>query len=119
MKRTGFNAELRTYLEDIESEFGNISGERVKSLELLGKYIVASLEKHNRAELVFICTHNSRRSHFGQVWADAAARYYGIEGIRSFSGGTESSAFNSRAAAAIQRAGFSVERTAGNEDNPR
>ena len=119
MIETVFNAGLVTYLEDIESEFGNIPGQRINTLELLGKYISASINEQNPTTLVFICSHNSRRSQFGQAWALAAARYYGIEKIRSFSGGIESTAFSPMAVAAIQRAGFRIENPDGNKDNPR
>ena len=46
--------------------------------------------------LIFICTHNSRRSHMGQLWAQVAAFYYGIEHVYCYSGGTEATAFNPR-----------------------
>ena len=66
--------------------------------------------------LVFICTHNSRRSHFGQIWAAVAAAWYGMEGRKTYSGGTEATAFNPRAVAALERAGFQVENPGG--ENP-
>jgi arsenate reductase len=67
--------------------------------------------------MTFICTHNSRRSHFGQVWAAVAAAHFGLENITTFSGGTEATAFNPRAVAALERAGFSIENPGG--DNPK
>ncbi len=66
--------------------------------------------------LTFICTHNSRRSHFGQIWAAVAAAWYGVEGVKTYSGGTEATAFNLRAVAALERAGFRVENPGG--ENP-
>ena len=60
--------------------------------------------------LVYICTHNSRRSHFGQIWAQVAAYYYKIKNVNAFSGGTEATAFNSNAINAIERIGFEVKR---------
>jgi protein-tyrosine-phosphatase len=64
-----------------------------------------------KAKLIYICTHNSRRSHFGQIWAATAAEYYGISNVESYSGGTESTAFNERSVAAVRRAGFEVMKT--------
>ena len=58
--------------------------------------------------LNFICTHNSRRSHISQVWAQAAAHYYGIKNVETFSGGTEATAFNPRAVTAMKQAGFDI-----------
>lgn len=53
-----------------------------------------------------------------QIWASTAATFYGMEdGVNTYSGGTEATAFNPRAVAAIQRAGFRVENPGG--ENPR
>jgi arsenate reductase len=68
-------------------------------------------------KLIFICTHNSRRSHFGQVWAQIAAHYFGVAPVDCFSGGTETTACNPRTVAALERAGLEAQPvTAG--DNP-
>ena len=53
----------------------------------------------------------------GQLWAVAAAAHFGIDGVRTYSGGTEATAFNPRAVAAMRRAGFVIESPGG--DNPR
>ncbi len=68
--------------------------------------------------LVYICTHNSRRSHFGQIWAQVAAHYYNIPNVYSFSGGTEVTAFNSNAIHALKRIGFVIKAN-GAEQNTR
>jgi protein-tyrosine phosphatase/arsenate reductase len=119
MKHIVFNPELDHYLDSIESEFAGIPENRMDTLDILGEYILKSLKNSGTAKLVFICTHNSRRSQFGQVWAAAAAEYYEIKGISTFSGGTESTAFNPGAVAALQRAGFSIENTTPGEENPK
>lgn len=49
----------------------------------------------------------------GQVWAATAAAHHGIDGVRTYSGGTEATAFNPRAVAAMQRAGFAIENPGG------
>lgn len=87
--------------------------------ELLGRaagYVSSRLAEGQDALLTFICTHNSRRSQMGQLWAAAAAAHFGIDGVRTYSGGTEVTAFNPRAVAALERAGFAVENPGG--DNP-
>jgi protein-tyrosine-phosphatase len=56
-------------------------------------------------QLVFICTHNSRRSHFGQVWSQIAAHYYGVRHVKTFSGGTEATAMHTNTVQALIRAG--------------
>lgn len=57
---------------------------------------------------MYVCTHNSRRSHFGQVWAAVAADYYHISDIETYSGGTEATAFNPNAIHALQQTGFEI-----------
>jgi arsenate reductase (thioredoxin) len=61
-----------------------------------------------KADLVFVCTHNSRRSHMAQLLSLAAARRRGLSEVRTFSGGTEATAFNPRAIAALKRVGFEI-----------
>jgi arsenate reductase len=53
----------------------------------------------------------------GQIWLQIAATYYDIALVVAYSGGTEETAFNPRAVAALQRAGFAVE--VGTGENPR
>jgi arsenate reductase (thioredoxin) len=68
-------------------------------------------------ELLFVCTHNSRRSHMAQLLGAVAAQRAGI-GARTFSAGTEATAFNPRAIAALGRAGFEISGEA-SVPNPR
>ncbi len=87
-----------------------IPQERKEKLQKVADFIRTKMDSDVTANLTFICTHNSRRSHMGQIWAAAAVSYYGIDdAIQTFSGGTEATAFNPRAVAAIERAGFKVE----------
>lgn len=90
-------------------EFGQIDGQRESSLREMASYVRERIASGEDARLVFICTHNSRRSHMAQVWAKTAAAYYNVPGVETFSGGTEATAFNPRAVAALQRAGFRIE----------
>jgi arsenate reductase len=115
-KRTMYTT-LQTYSDGLISEFNQITPERKEALEKLTAYIRAQKDSGFAVQLTFICTHNSRRSHLGQIWAAAAASYYGIEGVTTYSGGTEATAFNPRAVAAMERAGFVIDNPGG--DNPR
>ncbi|MBC8754126.1 hypothetical protein H2O64_05550 [Kordia sp. YSTF-M3] len=65
-------------------------------------------ENKKTPKLIVICTHNSRRSHLGQLWLAAAADYYKLPAMETFSGGTEATAFNPNAVAAMQRIGFKI-----------
>ena len=103
------NKKLNAYIKHVISSFDEISDERMKELQNLSDYIQLKLNRNETVKLNFICTHNSRRSQFGQIWGQTAADYYGIETVKTFSGGTEATAFNPRAVAAIERAGFLVD----------
>ena len=102
---------LENYIAKNILDFSKIPPERKSTLETLAAFIELKINKGDTAELIYICTHNSRRSHFGQIWAATAAAYYGIQNIKVFSGGTEATAFNERSVAAIKRAGFQVLKT--------
>lgn len=78
-------------------------------------YILAKIKSNEEVRLNFICTHNSRRSQFSQIWAKTAADYHGIE-VFCYSGGVEVTAFNERAVSAIKRDGFKVVQKG--EENP-
>ena len=109
--------QLKNYIVTLVSKFDSIPLERRARLDALATYIV---DKRNAAEpayLNFICTHNSRRSHMSQIWAAVAVEYFELDEIHCFSGGTESTAFNYRAVAALERIGFQIEHSDG--DNPR
>lgn len=100
-----------------QHDFNQIPDERQKQLKKLAQFVHKKIKAGEEAQLIFICTHNSRRSHMGQLWASVAADYYGLQYVRTFSGGTEATAFNPRAVAALERAGFVIEKTS-EGDNP-
>jgi hypothetical protein len=109
--------ELRPYVNEVANELGTVSAERREVLDKIATDVAARLEAGKRADLTFICTHNSRRSHMSQIWAATAAYYYGLDNVRTFSGGTQATACNCRTVAAMRRVGFDIEdATAG--DNP-
>ena len=109
--------ELEAYIRDRSSEIEQLPAERRERLQALIDYIRAQCDQGKTVALNFICTHNSRRSHLAQLWAATAAAHHHLGSITTFSGGTETTAFNPRAVAAIQRAGFRVADPGG--DNPR
>ena len=108
---------LHEYIQDLQSEKEQIPTPRREALQQLATHIRQRLTNEGEVRLNFICTHNSRRSHLAQIWAATAAAWYGLERVRTYSGGTEATAFNPRAVAALQRAGFRIESPGG--DNPR
>jgi arsenate reductase len=93
-----------------------VPDERLEVLRPLEEYIQAKIDQTGEVNLNFICTHNSRRSQFAQIWAQTAAEYFGIS-ASCYSGGVEVTAFNERAVESIKRSGFKVETSKG--ANPR
>lgn len=85
----------------------NIPVERLGVLQPLVDYIQLKIDKKEEVNLNFICTHNSRRSQFSQIWAYTAANYFGIP-ANCYSGGVEVTSFNERAVESIKRSGFRV-----------
>jgi hypothetical protein len=112
------NEKLRHYVAGRVEEFDSIPQERRDQLRKLASFIRDKVRARQPARLVFICTHNSRRSQMSQLWAATAAAYFGVPGVESFSGGTEVTAFNARAVAALRRAGFAIDDPATTQ-NPR
>jgi protein-tyrosine phosphatase/arsenate reductase len=108
--------KLQSYIDASMERFNQIPEERREQLKKLAHYIESHVKADQDANLIFICTHNSRRSHMSQIWARTAAAFYGIPRVRTFSGGTEATAFNPRAVAALRRAGFEVKKTTENEN---
>jgi arsenate reductase (thioredoxin) len=104
--------ELETYIKQMP-KLVSVSAKRQKLLRDLAAFISDKLDKDEIAELVFICTHNSRRSILAQVWAAAAAHYHGLENVITYSGGTEVTAFHPNAMAALERAGFRIDKLGG------
>jgi arsenate reductase len=117
VRKQRMRAELRQYLDRALQGVDGISEERRRALDDLAVFVSSKRRSGETAELTFICTHNSRRSHMGQLWAAAAAAHFHIDEVRTYSAGTEATAFNLRALAAMERAGFVIEKPRG--DNPR
>ncbi|MEL6393160.1 MAG: protein-tyrosine-phosphatase [Bacteroidota bacterium] len=115
---------LTSLIERLNNEHHLIAGDRKDLLKQLADYI----KSHKQAQLVFICTHNSRRSHLAMIWAAVGASFFGLApleqssgpgkvessprpsstGVRTFSGGTEATAMNPRIVRALRQAGFQV-----------
>lgn len=111
--KVAFLPELKAYVDSILPLIATVPDDRKQNLKKLASFVETKLKAGEPAKLLFICTHNSRRSHMAQLWAATAAAYYGLEGVETFSGGTEATAFNPRAVAAMERAGFQIEKPEG------
>lgn len=109
---------VRQFIQDLSHEFGQIPIQRHAALEKLAAYIQTKKDNGKPVRLVFICTHNSRRSHFGQIAAALAASFYSIEKVYVYSGGTEATAFHPNAIQALLDLGFYVKTSDDSVPNP-
>ena len=97
--------------------FESITAERKIILQPLIDYIQLKVTNQQEIRLNFICTHNSRRSHLSQIWAQSAAAFYGIKNTFCYSGGTEATALFPMAAQTLSKQGFQIE-TISQGNNP-
>ena len=102
--------EIEAYALKRIAEFTMISNHRKTKLRKVSKFIENRIKNHQSVDLMFICIHNSRRSHISQIWAQSAAYFYGIKNVRTYSGGIEATAFNPRAIRALKKAGFKIKK---------
>lgn len=94
-----------------------ITPERKEVLQPLVDFIQAKVIAKKEVRLNFICTHNSRRSHLSQVWAQTAAAYFTIKNVFCYSGGTEATALFPMVAKTLINQGFRVT-TVAETENP-
>jgi len=89
-----------------------ISEERKKVLKPLKELTQRLMQEHLPIELIFICTHNSRRSVLAEVWAQTIAAYFQLPNMHCYSGGTEATAVYSMIIEVLQKAGFKISTSA-------
>ncbi|MFV8373655.1 low molecular weight phosphatase family protein [Flavobacterium sp. LB2P74] len=89
-------------------DFESISKERKIVLQPLIDYIQNKVNSLQEVRLNLICTHNSRRSHLAQVWAQTAAAHFNIKNVFCYSGGTEATALFPMAAKTLEQSGFKI-----------
>ena len=99
-------SELAKTIEKIATE--NIHEERQTTLKPLIDYIQQKADNKKDIHINFICTHNSRRSHLAQIWAQAASAYFNIPGVHCYSGGTEETALFPKVSETLANQGFKI-----------
>ncbi len=106
---------LKTFIMSLAETQKAIPEDRRKLLEDAATKIRSTQTDRGSVELVFVCTHNSRRSQLAQIWAAIAAEQVGLKSVHSFSCGTEATACNARTIAALERAGLEFNKTGFNK----
>ncbi|MEM0575627.1 low molecular weight phosphatase family protein [Flavobacterium polysaccharolyticum] len=107
--------KIKSTIEQLS--FDTISEERKQVLAPLVQFIQSKTNSGLAIRLNFICTHNSRRSHLSQVWAQTAAAYYNIKNVFCYSGGTEATALFPKVAETLTNSGFEI-KVISKGDNP-
>jgi len=102
----------------LEQEFNLIPEERKALLLELTNYLQQKYETKTTPQVNVICTHNSRRSHLGQLWLAVGASYYNVQPLGTYSGGTEATALNPRVVTALRQLGFAIQTDSPDSNNP-
>jgi protein-tyrosine phosphatase/arsenate reductase len=119
LKGNNMFEKIQNQCEVLVQQFDSISLDRKAVLLQLSDYIHAKIDSKLLIQLMYVCTHNSRRSHFGQIWSAVAADFYSIPQVSTFSGGTESTAFHPNAIQALTDTGFEIFSADSANENPR
>jgi len=106
--KTTLFSEIEMLIKALNLE--SISSERKALLQPLIDYIQSKVSKNQEIRINFICTHNSRRSHLSQVWAQTMANYFTIKNVFCYSGGTEATALFPMVAETLQNSGFQIKK---------
>lgn len=100
------NVSLTELIENILIQ--PIDEGRKNILQPLIDFIQRKIEEKKPVNINFICTHNSRRSHFSQIWAQTASSYFNVPDVQCYSGGTEVTALFPKVAETLAAQGFTV-----------
>lgn len=90
-------------------KINTISEERKLVLQPLINFIQEKVNADKDVNINFICTHNSRRSHLSQIWAQTMANFYGLKNVKTYSGGTEATAMFPKVVETLIKQGFKIE----------
>tara|TARA_R110002051_G_scaffold289275_1_gene352263 strand:+ start:1793 stop:2428 length:636 start_codon:yes stop_codon:yes gene_type:complete len=107
-------SEIEKVIKELNPQ--TISDERKVDLQPLINFIQSKVSNNQKIRINFICTHNSRRSHLSQVWAQTMANYFNIKNLFCYSGGTEATALFPMVAETLQSSGFQIKTISKNEN---
>lgn len=110
-------AAVQGYASKLEGNIDQVSAVHREAARELASWITNKIARGEEANVIVICTGNSRRSVLGSVLGNVAASFYNLPSLHFYSGGTTPSAFNSRTATALRAAGVSISATG--EEAPR
>ena len=114
LAKTEMFTEIDQLIKTLNTE--TITAQRKAVLQPLTDFIQGKVSKNQTIRLNFICTHNSRRSHLTQVWAQTMAYYFNIKNVFCYSGGTEATALFPMVAETLVKSGFKINPISKNEN---
>jgi arsenate reductase len=100
------NTKLHETIDQLDIH--SISEERKTVLQPLIHYLQSKKDADQDINLNLICTHNSRRSHLSQVWAQTMAHAYSLDNVFCYSGGTEATAVFPKVIETLRNQGFEI-----------
>ena len=108
------NIKMNKKIEKVISglEVDKISEDRKQLLQPLINFIQTKIDNNKEVRINFICTHNSRRSHLSQIWAQTMAANFNINNVRTYSGGTEATAMFPKVGETLTNQGFEIKKIA-------
>lgn len=107
-------SEIENLIKELDPQ--TISEERKAVLQPIIDFIQSKVSANQEIRINFICTHNSRRSHLSQVWAQTMANYFSIKNVYCYSGGTEATALFPMVAETLKNSGFQINAISKNEN---
>ena len=112
--KTNLFSEIENIIKGLQP--ATITEERKTVLQTLIDFIQHKVDQEQEIRINFICTHNSRRSHLSQIWAQTMANYFNIKNIFCYSGGTEATALFPMVVETLQNSGFQIQQISKNEN---
>jgi len=106
VKHSNLFPEIEMVIKALKPE--SITDERKVKLQLLIEFIQSKVSTNQKIRINFICTHNSRRSHFSQVWAQTMANFFNIKNVFCYSGGTAATALFPMVTETLRNSGFQI-----------
>lgn len=100
--------KLQGFITEIDPAV--ITAEREQALQPLVDYLQDKIAQSVPIQLNFICTHNSRRSCFAQIWAQVLAYHFGLKNVTCYSGGTEETTLHRQVLKTLRNSGLHIER---------
>ena len=104
------NQKIKKVISELKTDV--ITKERKLVLQPLINFVQDKVDANKTANINFICTHNSRRSHLSQIWAQTMASNFNISNVTTYSGGTEATAMFPKVGETLIKQGFEIQKIA-------